>query len=174
MMLITMLQSFIRICLYSKYVIYLESIDFQDSFQGLLRCYSGIVTVPGFFSGIITVPGLFSGIITLLFRDYYCTWILFRDCYCPPHLFWGLLLYSFSTLLLYSFSTLLLSSISGIIQATLFKAWFHSLTQYLKFSSAFSLAGTVISQVYLVVGFSPWWSLWCSVFSLKSGVDSSR
>jgi hypothetical protein len=118
MMLITMLQSFIRICLYSKYVIYLESIDFQDSFQGLLRCYSGIVTVPGFFSGIITVPGLFSGIITLLFRDYYCTWILFRDCYCPPHLFWGLLLYSFSTLLLYSFSTLLLSSISGIIQAT--------------------------------------------------------
>jgi hypothetical protein len=45
--------------LYSKYVIYLESIDFQV----LLLCFSGIITVPGFFSGIIT----------LLFRDCYCT-----------------------------------------------------------------------------------------------------
>jgi hypothetical protein len=65
-MLITMLQSFIRICSYSKYVIYLKSIDFQ----GLLHC--------------------FSGIITLLFRDYYCTWILFRDYYVAIQ---GLLLY---------------------------------------------------------------------------------
>jgi hypothetical protein len=60
--------------IYSKYVIYLESIDFQ----GLLHCFSGIITIPGFFSGIIT----------LFFRDYYCTWILFRDCYytiCPSN-----------------------------------------------------------------------------------------
>ena len=35
------------------------------------------------------------------------------------------------------------------------------------FISVFSLAGTITSQVYLVVGFKPWW--FTSILSLKSG-----
>jgi hypothetical protein len=42
---------------------------YLDSFQGLLRCFSGIITVPGFFSGIVTTPLIFLGIITVLIFD---------------------------------------------------------------------------------------------------------
>jgi hypothetical protein len=52
-----------------------------------ISCFSGIITVPGFFSGIITLLFRNYYCTWIVFRDYYCTWIVFRDYYCPPHLF---------------------------------------------------------------------------------------